>query len=74
MRVWESQKVNRLGTGTHSGGRTGSDGATDSAYREAVGSGPGNHSDRGVQYASQVYTEMLRQRRATISMSHKGNS
>jgi len=32
-----------------------------------------HHSDRGVQYASQVYTEMLKQRQATISMSRKGN-
>lgn len=32
-----------------------------------------HHSDRGVQYASQPYTEMLKQRRAQISMSRKGN-
>ena len=32
-----------------------------------------HHSDRGVQYASQDYTEMLKQHRATISMSRKGN-
>jgi putative transposase len=32
-----------------------------------------HHSDRGVQYASQVYTEMLKQHQATISMSRKGN-
>jgi putative transposase len=32
-----------------------------------------HHSDRGVQYASHVYTEMLKQHRATISMSRKGN-
>jgi transposase InsO family protein len=37
--------------------------------------GPGlvHHSDRGVQYASQAYTEMLKQHGATISMSRKGN-
>lgn len=32
-----------------------------------------HHSDRGVQYASTDYTEMLKQRHATISMSRKGN-
>ncbi len=32
-----------------------------------------HHSDRGVQYASQDYTEMLKQHQATISMSRKGN-
>jgi putative transposase len=32
-----------------------------------------HHSDRGVQYASQDYTAMLKQHHATISMSRKGN-
>jgi putative transposase len=32
-----------------------------------------HHSDRGVQYASHVYTELLKQHHATISMSRKGN-
>jgi putative transposase len=32
-----------------------------------------HHSDRGVQYASHDYTELLKQHRATISMSRKGN-
>lgn len=32
-----------------------------------------HHSDRGVQYASHVYTEMLKQHHVTISMSRKGN-
>jgi putative transposase len=32
-----------------------------------------HHSDRGVQYASHVYSEMLKQHGATISMSRKGN-
>ena len=32
-----------------------------------------HHSDRGVQYASLDYTEMLKQRGVTISMSRKGN-
>jgi len=37
--------------------------------------GPGlvHHSDRGVQYASRDYTEILKQHGATISMSRKGN-
>jgi transposase InsO family protein len=32
-----------------------------------------HHSDRGVQYASQPYTEMLKQHAAQISMSRRGN-
>ena len=32
-----------------------------------------HHSDRGVQYAAQAYTEMLQQHQAAISMSRKGN-
>ncbi len=32
-----------------------------------------HHSDRGVQYASSIYTEMLKERHAAISMSRKGN-
>jgi putative transposase len=32
-----------------------------------------HHSDRGVQYASAAYTEMLKQHHAAISMSRKGN-
>jgi len=32
-----------------------------------------HHSDRGVQYASTAYTEMLKQHSAVISMSRKGN-
>jgi putative transposase len=36
-------------------------------------SGLVHHSDRGVQYASLDYTEMLKQHQATVSMSRKGN-
>lgn len=32
-----------------------------------------HHSDRGVQYACQPYTELLKQHQAQISMSRKGN-
>ena len=32
-----------------------------------------HHSDRGVQYASLDYTELLKQHKVTISMSRKGN-
>jgi putative transposase len=32
-----------------------------------------HHSDRGVQYASQAYTELLKQNQVQISMSRKGN-
>lgn len=32
-----------------------------------------HHSDRGVQYACQAYTEILKQHHAAISMSRKGN-
>jgi putative transposase len=32
-----------------------------------------HHSDRGIQYASHEYTQLLRDHEATISMSRKGN-
>ena len=32
-----------------------------------------HHSDRGVQYAAQDYTELLKQHKAQISMSRRGN-
>ena len=32
-----------------------------------------HHSDRGVQYASAAYTDLLQQYRITISMSRKAN-
>jgi putative transposase len=32
-----------------------------------------HHSDRGVQYASEGYTDLLKQHKAQISMSRKGN-
>ena len=32
-----------------------------------------HHSDRGSQYASHAYTDLLKQHQATISMSRKGN-
>jgi len=32
-----------------------------------------HHSDRGVQYASQMYTDLLKQHGAVLSMSRKGN-
>ena len=32
-----------------------------------------HHSDRGVQYACEQYTEILKQHHAQISMSRKGN-
>jgi transposase InsO family protein len=32
-----------------------------------------HHSDRGIQYASQNYADLLKQREITISMSRKGN-
>jgi len=32
-----------------------------------------HHSDRGVQYACQAYTDLLRHHQVTISMSRKGN-
>ncbi len=41
--------------------------------RRQPGAGVVHHSDRGVQYASRDYTELLRLRGFTISMSRKGN-
>ncbi len=35
--------------------------------------GLAHHSDRGVQYASEPYTEILKQHQAQISMRRKGN-
>jgi putative transposase len=32
-----------------------------------------HHSDRGIQYASQAYTDLLKQHQAQISMSRRGN-
>jgi putative transposase len=44
-------------------------------YTLRYGGAPGlvHHSDGGVQYASRAYTEMLKQHRAAVSMSRKGN-
>ena len=41
--------------------------------RRSVGPGLVHHSDRGVQYASRDYTELLQSHRIQISMSRKGN-
>ena len=41
--------------------------------RRAPGPGLVHHSDRGVQYASQDYTDLLKSRGVQISMSRKGN-
>jgi putative transposase len=58
--------------------RTLEDELTLSALRMALDRrlpGPGlvHHSDRGVQYTSQDYTDLLKSRDITISMSRKGN-
>jgi transposase InsO family protein len=59
-------------------GRTLEDDLTVAALRMALllrspGSGLVHHSDRGVQYASYAYTEILKQHQVRISMSRKGN-
>jgi transposase InsO family protein len=59
-------------------GRTLEDDLTIAALRMALllrSPGPGlvHHSDRGVQYASYAYTEILKQYQVRISMSRKGN-
>ena len=59
-------------------GRTLEDDLTIEALRMALllrSPGPGlvHHSDRGVQYASYAYTEILKQHQVRISMSRKGN-
>jgi putative transposase len=41
--------------------------------RRSVGRNLVHHSDRGVQYASSGYTDLLKDRGITISMSRKGN-
>ena len=58
--------------------RTLEDDLTIAALRMALRSrspGPGlvHHSDRGVQYASQDYTDLLKERKIDIGMSAKGN-
>jgi len=42
-------------------------------FRRNPGPGLTHHSDRGVQYASRDYTQLLRDRGVRISMSRKGN-
>jgi putative transposase len=59
-------------------GRTLESELTVNALRRALGArriGPGlvHHSDRGVQYASIEYTNLLKERGIQISMSRKGN-
>jgi putative transposase len=59
-------------------GRTLEDDLTIAALRMALlrrSPAPGlvHHSDRGVQYASYAYTEILKQQQIRISMSRKGN-
>ena len=59
-------------------GRTLEDDLTIAALRMALllrspGSGLVHHSDRGVQYASYAYTEILQRHQIPISMSRKGN-
>jgi putative transposase len=59
-------------------GRTLEDDLTIAALRMALrlrspGLGLVHHSDRGVQYASQNYTNLLKQHQVRISMSRKGN-
>src|SRR5256714_13915833 len=41
--------------------------------RRAVEPGLGHHSDRGSQYASKDYTDLLKANGIVISMSRKGN-
>jgi transposase InsO family protein len=41
--------------------------------RRTVGPGLVHHSDRGIQYASGDYTEVLKDNKVRISMSRKGN-
>lgn len=49
-------------------------GALEQALKQRkVGPGLVHHSDRGVQYASQAYTERLRAQGVGISMSRRGN-
>jgi len=41
--------------------------------RRSIGPGLVHHSDRGVQYASRDYTDLLQSQGIQISMSRKGN-
>ena len=42
--------------------------------RREVKAGLVHHSDRGVQYASSAYTDLLKEQGIRISMSRRGNS
>lgn len=43
------------------------------ALRRSPTAGLVHHSDRGIQYASKAYTDLLKEHRTTISMSRKGD-
>jgi putative transposase len=63
----------RLGAGSHDGRRTHVDGAAHGARAPRVEPGLVHHSDRGSQYASNDYTDLLKANGIEISMSRKGN-
>ena len=70
-RVFPSR--DRLGAGSPSGRRSGDRGAGDGAPERGAPPGLTHHSDRGVQYASNDYTGLLKEHGVRISMSRSGN-
>lgn len=63
-----------LGFGTQARSRTDASGVTDGAQTAAARTPVlVYHSDRGVQYASHDYTQLLQQHGVGISMSRKAN-
>ena len=68
-----SRRVIRLSSGSQHGGRADADGAANALSRRRLQPGLVHHSDRGSQYASNQYTELLQAHGIQISMSRKGN-
>ena len=63
----------RLGAGSHHGRRVDVDGAAHGTQARSMQPGLVHHSDRGSQYASNDYTDLLKANGIHISMSRKGN-
>ena len=64
----------RLGSGTYVAGRAGGSRSRDGTQQRSwKAEGLIHHTDRGVQYASTDYTDLLEQNEIQISMSRRGN-
>ena len=68
-----SSSLHRLGTQPHLDATLTLAALQHALAERAVSAGLVHHSDRGVQYASHAYTEILEERGIRISMSRRGN-